>query len=82
MTNKNTTIQDMSIYEASDFWDEHEFSEYDDVQEVHDFKFDLHRKKYIGIDLEMYERITGKAKALHTTADHLIETWLSEKVNA
>ena len=31
---KNKNIKDMSIYEASDFWDEHDFGEFDDVQEV------------------------------------------------
>lgn len=38
-------IPDMSIYEASEFWDEHEFSEYDDVQEVHDLQFSLRNKE-------------------------------------
>jgi hypothetical protein len=43
-------IPDMSLYDASAFWDEHEFSEFDDVQEVHDLQFSLKKKKYIGID--------------------------------
>ncbi len=38
-------IPDMSIYEASEFWDEHEFSEFDDVQEAHDLQFALKKKE-------------------------------------
>lgn len=41
----NKHIPDMSIYETSDFWDEHEFCEFDDVQQVHDLQFSL-RKAY------------------------------------
>lgn len=31
---KNKTTEDTFIYEASDFWDEHDFGEFDDVEEV------------------------------------------------
>lgn len=40
----------MSVDEASAFWDKHEFSEFDDVQKVHDLQCALRKKKYIGID--------------------------------
>ena len=30
---QSENIKDMSIYESSDFWDEHDFGEFDDVQE-------------------------------------------------
>jgi len=36
---KNKVKEDMSIYEASEFWDEHNISEYDDFAEVKDVKF-------------------------------------------
>lgn len=78
----NKNIPDMSIYEASEFWDEHEFSEFDDVQEVHDLQFSLRKKKYIGIDSHLYDMIVSKAKQFHTTEDVLIHEWLQEKVNA
>ena len=35
----------MSIYEASAFWDEHDFSEFDDVQETKEVKFHLIKEK-------------------------------------
>lgn len=40
----------ISIYEASDFWDEHYFTEFEDVKEVKDIRFTLTKKKYIGVD--------------------------------
>ena len=75
-------LRPMTLQEASDFWDEHDLTEFEDAQEVFDLRFRLTRKKYVGIDAAMYDRIRGKAKELHTTADHLIETWLYEKVSA
>ena len=75
-------IPDMSIYEASEFWDEYEFSEFDDVKEVHDLQFSLKKKKYVGIDSHLYDIIASKAKQLHTTEDVLISEWLHEKVKA
>ncbi|GAK56229.1 hypothetical protein U27_03191 [Candidatus Vecturithrix granuli] len=55
----------MTIAEASEFWDEHQFDEFSDVVEVHDVQFALKRKKYLGIDLDLYTRITAQAKQLH-----------------
>jgi len=45
----------MSIYEASEFWDEHDFSEFEDVQEVKDIRFSLIKKKYIGVDIDLFK---------------------------
>jgi hypothetical protein len=78
----NNTISDMTIAEASDFWDEHEFDEFSDIEEVHDIQFNLKRKKYVGIDAELYARITLHANQLHTTEERLILKWLGEKVSA
>ena len=72
-------IKDMSIYEASDFWDEHDFGEFDDVQEAGDIQFALKKKKYVGIDSDLYAAIKSKAKTLKKSEDVLINEWLSEK---
>jgi hypothetical protein len=72
----------MSIYEASDFWDEHDFSEFDDVQEIKDIKFRLIKKKYVGLDLGIYTKIRKKAKKLKIAEDVLINNWLREKAEA
>lgn len=76
---KNRKIKDMSVNEASDFWDEHDFGEFDDVHEVDEIQFSLKKKKYVGIDGDLYSIIKNKAKALNKPEDVLINEWLSEK---
>ena len=76
----NKYKDEMSIYESSEFWDEHDFGEFDDIQETGDLQFMLRKKKYVGIDTKLYSMITAKAKALDTTEDVLINQWLSEKI--
>jgi len=76
---KSKQIKNMSVYEASDFWDEHDFSEFEDVEEVKDIRFSLTRKKYIGVDTDLYLVIKKKAKKLHMTEDTLINECLREK---
>jgi len=71
---------EMSIKEASDFWDEHDFLEFRDVKEVTDIKFEIKKKKYVGLDLDLYEKICREAKKLHKTSESLIQNWLREKV--
>ncbi len=71
----------MSIYEASDYWDEHDFSEFDDVVEVKDLQFSFKRKKYVGVGMDLYAIISSKAKSLNKSEDVLINEWLSEKAN-
>jgi hypothetical protein len=76
---KNNSNEEMSVYEASDFWDEHDFGEFDDVKEAKDVCFSLKRKKYVGIDEELFAIIKQKAKKLNKQEDKLISEWLSEK---
>ncbi|MBN2061106.1 MAG: hypothetical protein JW882_11895 [Deltaproteobacteria bacterium] len=78
---KNKSIKDMYINEASDFWDEHDFGEFDDVQEVNELKFSFKKKKYVGIDMELYSLIKNKAKTLNKPEDTLINEWLNEKAS-
>ena len=79
---KNKKIKDMTLNEASDFWDEHDFGEFDDIQEVDDIQFSLKKKKYVGIDSELYALIKDKAKSLNKAEETLINEWLSEKAGA
>ncbi len=51
---KSKKIKDMSIYEASDFWDEHDFGEFDDIKEEKGIQFLFIKKKYNGIFLWFY----------------------------
>jgi len=77
---KKNKLKGMTISEASDFFDEHDIFEFEDVKEVTDIKFDLKKKKYLGVDIELYKKIRNKAKKLHTDEDTLIKKWLEEKV--
>lgn len=79
---KNKVMEDMSIYEASEFWDEHDISEHNDFEEVKDVKFLLIKKKYVGIDVNIYDKIRRKAKKLKMPEDVLINDWLRERVEA
>ena len=41
---KRSKYGEMTIAEASDFFDEHDLFEFEDVKEVSDFKFKLQKK--------------------------------------
>ncbi len=77
---KKSKYKEMTIAEASDFFDEHDIFEFTDVKEVTDIKFNLHKKKYVGLDMELFKKIRSKAKKLHKSEDLLIQEWLIEKV--
>jgi hypothetical protein len=71
--------KDMTIHEASDFWDDHGFDEFEDITEVEEIEFSLKRKKYVPIDEDLYDLIRKKAKTLKRPEDAVINEWLSEK---
>ena len=73
-------LKDMTIVEASDYFDEHDMFEFNNVKEEADIKFKLKKKKYIGVDIRLYNKIKNKAKKLHTNEDTLINEWLKEKI--
>ncbi len=74
--------EDMSIYETSEFWDEHDISEFNDFEEAKNLKFLLIKKKYAGLDVGTYDKIRRKAKKLKMPEDVLINDWLRERVEA
>lgn len=77
---KSKKLKEMSIYEASVFWDEHDFTEFEDVKEVKDVRFLLSKKKYIGVDIALYTKIKKRAKELHKREDDLVSEWIKEKI--
>ncbi|MDA8215871.1 MAG: CopG family antitoxin [Nitrospiraceae bacterium] len=77
---KKSKHKEMTISEASDYFDEHDIFEFEDVIEVTDIKFKLQKKKYVGLDMELFKKIRSKAKKLHKSEDILIKEWLMEKV--
>ena len=70
----------MTIAEASEYFEEHDIFELDDVKEVTAIKFKLKKKKYVGVDVKLYKKIRAKARKLQITEDSLIQNWLKEKV--
>jgi len=77
---KSNKLKEMTIAEASDFFDEHDIFEIGEVRETTDIKFGLQKKKYVGVDAALFEKIRSKAKKLHKSEDVLIKEWLMEKV--
>lgn len=73
-------LKNMKLEEASDFWDEHDFFEFNDATEEKNIRFKLHKKKYVGLEENLYKRIRTKAKKLHTSVDKLVKDWLEKKV--
>ncbi|MDY6863848.1 MAG: hypothetical protein SV062_12785, partial [Thermodesulfobacteriota bacterium] len=56
------------------------FFEFDDIQEVSDITFSLQKKKYISLDIKLYEKVEQLAKKMHKSCDSLVQDWLKEKV--
>lgn len=77
---KKNKHKETTIAEAGSFFDEHDIFEFEDVKEVSDIKFKLQKKKYVGVDLDLFKKIQSKAKKLHKSEDLLIKEWLIEKV--
>lgn len=61
-TNKSKTElpENMTLREASEFWDKHSFLEFDDIEEAH-FKVDLKGEKhYFAVEKELAKMIELK----------------------
>jgi CopG antitoxin of type II toxin-antitoxin system len=69
----------MTITEASGFWDEHNLFEFDGTEEV-SVNFKLRRKHYLGIDREMFKKVEAQARQRNMTPEALLESWIAEKV--
>ena len=52
------------------------------LEGINDFRFELKKKKYIGIDQMIYKKIKKQANKLHTNEDLLVNEWLKEKLGA
>lgn len=85
ITYSKTLPDEMSIKEASNFWDSHSFFEFDDVQEV---KFDVDiegKKNYVLLDKEIAEKvedISRKRKlSQHVLVNRLLKKSLEQFVS-
>ncbi|MFQ5603730.1 MAG: hypothetical protein ACE5HS_10720 [bacterium] len=71
--------QNMTMAEASEFWDEHSLFEFEGTEEV-EVEFKLKRKQYIGIDLEMFKKVKAQARHMNMSPEALLEAWITEKI--
>lgn len=78
---KKNKQQEMTMLEASDYFDEHDIFEFDDAKEVAEIKFKLQKKQYVALDIGLFRKIRSKARKLHKSEDLLIKEWLTEKVS-
>jgi hypothetical protein len=72
--------KEMTIGEASAFWDENSLFEFNGTEEV-DVTFKLKKKQYIGIDRKIFEKLKVRAARLKTSPESLLEKWISEKAS-
>ena len=59
---KSKKLKEMSIYEASIFWDEHDFTEFEDVKEVKDVRFLLSKKSILVLTSPYTQKLKRKLK--------------------
>ena len=77
---KNEIPENMTLDEASEFWDEHSFFDYDDIEEVN-FSVDLRRNRnYIDIKEDLARQIRKIARQKGISSRALVNQWLGEKV--
>lgn len=76
--NKKLLPKNMSVDQASEFWDEHSLFEYADTEEV-SVNFDLKKKRYVGIDRKTFKKIETQARRQKTSIEALLERWIAEK---
>ncbi|MBI1926469.1 hypothetical protein HYR99_19775 [Candidatus Poribacteria bacterium] len=66
--------------EASQFWDEHTFLDYKDVEEVH-FSVDLRKNcNFFDIDADLAKRIRRIARQQGVSGSQLVNQWLRERL--
>ena len=77
---KNSKAMEFTLREAGEYFDDHDIFEAGDVVEVKDFAINIPKKKYVGLDEGLFEKIRSKAKKLRIKEETLIQSWLEEKV--
>lgn len=72
--------QNMTLIEASDFWDEHSFLDYEGVKEV-EFEVDIQSRKHIfTLEADLAHKVIAEAKLRGVSSETLLNLWVQEKV--
>lgn len=72
----------MTLEEAAEFWDTHDFEDYVSDTEPVTITVKIRRRKKnltVPLDLELYQRIEGLAAKLGVPIQKLVSAWLKEK---
>ncbi len=74
--------QNMSLMEASDYWDEHSLLDYEGVQEAQ-FDIDIQYEEFVfSLEPELAHKILALAEKNGVPSKTLIHDWLQEKVTS
>ncbi|MFQ5629372.1 MAG: CopG family antitoxin [bacterium] len=78
---KTELPENMTLQEASEFWDAHSFLEFDDIEEAH-FEVDLKGEKhYFAVEKELAKMIHQAAQQRGISSETLVNLWLTCKLN-
>jgi len=69
----------MTIKESSDFWDEHSRLDFEGTEKA-EVKFKLTKKRYIGLDRKLFQKLDAYARRQNVTAEALLESRVTAKV--
>jgi predicted HicB family RNase H-like nuclease len=76
---KRALPENMTVEEASEFFDEHSLLEFDGTEEV-DVKFKLKKKHYVGIDREVFKKLEAQARRQKLSVEALLENLITERI--
>jgi len=77
---KDKVPENMTLDEASDFWDEHSFLDYEDFEEIN-FSVDLRKNRnYIDIKSDLAKQIREIAQQKGTSPRVLVNQWLEDRL--
>ena len=74
---KTELPENITLREASEFWDEHSFLEFDDVEEV-DLKGEKH---YFAVEKDIARMIHQVAQKRGVSSETLVNLWLTSKLD-
>ena len=79
--NENQLPKFESVEALTEWFDNHDISQYlDEMPKVH-FDVDIQRRTFlVSVDQQIMKKLIGIAKAQHTSTEQLINSWLEEKV--
>ena len=71
----------LSILEASDFWDEHSLLEFPDTQEVKDIDIHIEREMYYcPVSKRLMKKLQARAQEEGVSTETLVNLYLQEKL--